>query len=114
MGNCPSLIACTVNVWDKGFKANGGIGGYLDSWKDGTLNIGRLMYDNTYNIIIMIIMLNIVQGIIIDTFAVLREAHERNTMDRENKCYICGIERDIIERVTSNPFRYHTLREHHE
>ncbi|CAG9317756.1 unnamed protein product [Blepharisma stoltei] len=113
-GNCPSLFYCFLNVWDKGFKANGGIGGYLKQWTDGSMNTGRLIYDNLYNIIIMIIMLNIVQGIIIDTFAILREAHERNTSDRENKCYICGMERDLIERVTSKPFRYHTLREHHE
>ena len=36
------------------------------------INIGRLVYDNLFNIIVMIIMMNIVQGIIIDTFAILR------------------------------------------
>ncbi|CAG9321846.1 unnamed protein product [Blepharisma stoltei] len=112
--NCPSLYYCTVNVWDKGFKANGGIGGYLGQPTDGTLDWARLAYDNLYNIIIMIIMLNIVQGIIIDTFAVLREAHERDTEDKNNKCFICGMERDLIERVTNKPFRYHTLYEHNE
>lgn len=112
--NCPSLLTCTVTVFDKGFKNNGGIGAYLDTWEVGTLRLGRLAYDNLYNIIIMIIMLNIVQGIIIDTFAVLREMHERNTEDRENKCYICGIEREDIERATKRPFKYHILREHDE
>lgn len=62
----------------------------------------------------MIIMLNIVQGIIIDTFAILREDHDRNTADRENKCFICGMERDFIERITNKPFKYHTRYEHNE
>ena len=62
----------------------------------------------------MIIMMNIIQGIIIDTFAVLREASEINKADRENKCFICGRDRDYIERCTNRPFRYHTLYEHNE
>lgn len=59
-------------------------------------------------------MLKIVQGVIIDTFAILRERQERSTDDKENKCFICGLHRDEIERVTGKPFGYHVYSEHNE
>ena len=61
-----------VTVYDQGFKNDGGIGSYLDPWENGSIDVERVLFDNLYNIVIMIIMMNIVQGIIIDTFAVLR------------------------------------------
>lgn len=62
----------------------------------------------------MIIMMNIIQGIIIDTFAVLREAQEKNTIDRINKCFICGMEKEVIERSTNRAFKHHIDNEHNE
>jgi len=39
------------------------------------------------------IMINIVVGIIIDTFGVLREQSNERIEDMENYCFICGIDR---------------------
>ena len=36
---------------------------------------------------------NFILGIIIDTFAVLREEEEKKANDRENFCFICGYDR---------------------
>ncbi len=59
-------------------KANGGVGGYLtDTNGNGdemNYSPSRFAFDNTSNIILVIIMVNIVAGIIIDTFGSLREA----------------------------------------
>ena len=46
--------------------------------------------------IVKMAFLNIIFGIIIDTFADLRD--KRNTMeeDMKNVCYICGIERGQV------------------
>ena len=111
--DCDSLFKCTITIWDQGFKNDGGIGGYLGDWGNSTDWL-RLTYDNLFNIVILIIMMSIVAGNIIDTFAVLREELEANTKDRETKCYICGLNRDYIERKTSRSFRFHTLKEHNE
>jgi hypothetical protein len=113
-GNCPSLFICYLTVFDKGFKANGGIGGYLDNWETGNIFFGRYFYDNLYNIIVMIIMLNIVQGIIIDTFAVLRERSDTQLQDRENVCFICNVDRATMERRTNKNFRDHRHHDHNE
>lgn len=113
-GNCPSLLICTLNVYDKGFKADGGIGGYLEQWKTGEIYYGRYLYDNAYNILVMIIMLNIVQGIIIDTFAVLRQKSEASLEDRENVCFICSVDKCSMERRTDQNFEKHRRFDHNE
>jgi inositol 1,4,5-triphosphate receptor type 1/inositol 1,4,5-triphosphate receptor type 3 len=113
-GNCPSLAICLITTFDQGFKNGGGVGEYLEPWGSGTVDIPRLLYDNLFNIIIMIIMLNIVQGIIIDTFAVLREEQERNLADIELKCFICGLSKEEIERGSSTSFELHKFYEHNE
>lgn len=116
-GNCNSMIMCIKTTFDQGIKNGGGIGQYLDESGGPIANSEifiRFLFDDLFNIIVMIIMMNIIQGIIIDTFAVLREETERNTADRETKCFICGKEKDFIERCTNRPFRYHTVYEHNE
>lgn len=51
---------------------------------------GRFFYDNTSNIILCWIMLNIIGGIIIDTFGSLREEEYGKLRDKEDNCFICG------------------------
>ena len=64
-GNCSSTLNCFVNVFDFTFKANGGIGGYLEEInprKPGQVRIDRFFFDNLANIILVVIMVNIVSG----------------------------------------------------
>ena len=117
-GQCNTMIMCIKTTFDQGIKNGGGIGQFLDE-NDGPVSgaisiVLRFLFDDLFNIIIMIIMMNIIQGIIIDTFAVLREESERNTADRETKCFICGKDKEYIERCTNRPFRYHCAYEHNE
>ncbi|CAG9323264.1 unnamed protein product [Blepharisma stoltei] len=113
-GNCVSLLKCGIFIGDRGFKANGGIGGWISDWGAGWIDYDRLFFDNSFNILIMIIALKIVQGVIIDTFTILREQQEESTNDKENKCFICGLDRDEIEHFTGRPFAYHVYTEHNE
>lgn len=39
---------------------------------------------------------NIISGIMIDTFAELRSQRETISFDKQNKCYICGIDRATV------------------
>ena len=65
----------------------------------------RFVYDVTCFIIINIMLLNIIFGIIIDTFAVLRD--EKNTIeyDKKNVCFVCSIHRQAVSlRSLKSPF----------
>ena len=111
---CETMYWCTISLWDNSFKVNGAIGGFMVQYNDGTLHIDRFFYDNVYNILLEVIMMGIVEGLIIDTFSMLREEQEKNKTDRETKCFICGLERDFIERKTNMSFLKHTEVDHNE
>jgi RyR and IP3R Homology associated/RIH domain/Ion transport protein len=115
LGNCDSLLMCWRTTFDQGFKMSGGIGmwiDYLGSTVDTDLYMPRFFFDDLFMIIILIAMMNIVLGLIVDTFTVIREAQEQNIADKDRKCFICGKEKIEIERLTVNSFIYHTTYEH--
>ena len=69
---------CFLSTLDSAFKYDSGIGGFLSPpydvyATDEVLLLIRFLFDNFFNILVLIIMLNIVSGIIIDTFGELRE-----------------------------------------
>ena len=63
----------------------------------------------------MIIMINIVSGIIIDQFGTLREDLAKYTFDLDNYCFICGFDKETIEKLskTQRGFKDHIKREHY-
>jgi len=50
----------------------------------------------TYMVIIIIIMFNILFGIVIDTFAALRDEKSFKDLDMSNICFICAIDRSTV------------------
>lgn len=62
----------------------------------------RFTFDNTSNIILVIIMVNIVAGIIIDTFGSLREEENNKNRDIEDKCFICGNLKTTFDRLSDS------------
>lgn len=56
-------------------------------------------------------MLNMVAGIIIDEFGALKENLTERLEDMRQTCFICGIDRDMLER-SKNGFSFHYKKEH--
>ena len=117
-GKCEATIFCFLYTFDWTFKANGGVGGYLTDNQTGDKDtyepkyeIKRFVYDNTSNIILVIIMVNIVAGIIIDTFGSLRENENNKNRDIEDKCFMCGNLKTTFDRLsdstTGGGFNHH-------
>lgn len=65
-----------------------------------------------FKIIVIVILLNIVFGIIIDTFAELRDHKSLQEEDMQNVCYICNIERSEFDR-RGNGFEHHIRHDHY-
>lgn len=64
----------------------------------GNMSVGKYIFDISYQIFIIIVMVAIITGIIIDTFGDLRAARGEIEADQENVCFICAIEREVFER----------------
>lgn len=70
----------------------------------------KLIFDISFFIVILTIGLNVIFGIIVDTFRQLRDAKWRIEQDIETKCFSCGrdsyeFEQKGIVSVDLNSFR---------
>lgn len=61
--------------------------------------------------IIKMAFLNIIFGVIIDTFADLRDQKQSRDIDMKNICFICGLDRDTFEQFADG-FENHIERDH--
>ena len=68
------------------------------SYKNTQLYYFRLIYDLSFFIIICIILLNIVFGIIIDTFSTMRKENDDMKFEINNKCFICELEKSVFDK----------------
>jgi len=105
-GYCPSTWLCFLYTYDYTFKANGGIGGQLQEEAPGDYKVGRYIFDNLSNLILVIIMTNIVSGIIIDTFGSLREQEDDRECDTQDLCFICGYTRETFDRQADHKYGF--------
>lgn len=95
---CTTMLQCYVKMLDAGLRNGGGIG-------DATLPIVfdnkemyfvKFAFDCTFHILVIIVMINILFGIIIDTFAQLRDLKQSIDLDMRNICFICSIDRNTV------------------
>lgn len=124
-GFCDSTWNCLITSMDMSFKYDGSLGGYFQSHWDSDEVPGhehqisylliRFFFDNFYHILLMVIMINIVSGIIIDTFGSLREELQRYKHDLDNFCFICGFDIEAIEKNSKNNlgFKNHIKKDHY-
>ena len=89
---CDSLLMCIVTTLNQGLRNGGGIGDILrsPSMKE-RLFFFRVVYDMSFFFIIIIIVLNLIFGVIIDTFADLRSEKQTKEEVIKNSCFICGM-----------------------
>merc|ERR1711988_1344312 len=73
--------------------------------------LGRFAYDLSYFVVVIIILLNVIFGIIIDTFAAMREVTETKMSDMKSVCFMCGYDRPTLDRSGSG-FEQHITKEH--
>eukprot|EP00058_Branchiostoma_floridae_P014304 XP_002599792.1 hypothetical protein BRAFLDRAFT_70263 [Branchiostoma floridae] len=87
---CDTLIMCIITTLNQGLRNGGGIGDVLrnPSSKE-SLFVFRVMYDLLFFFVIIIILLNLIFGIIIDTFADLRSEKQQKEEILKNTCFIC-------------------------
>ena len=101
--DCSSLVRCMSLLFYENNKMDNGIGGYLTSIYE--LNhsynpfVGRFWYDELFNLILKILVIQIISGIIIDNFAVLRIKEMEMISDMKNICTICSLKREEIMKI---------------
>ncbi|XP_020855049.1 inositol 1,4,5-trisphosphate-gated calcium channel ITPR3 [Phascolarctos cinereus] len=109
---CDTLLMCIVTVMNHGLRNGGGVGDILRKpSKDESLFPARVVYDLLFFFIVIIIVLNLIFGVIIDTFADLRSEKQKKEEILKTTCFICGLERDKFDNKTVS-FEEHIKYEH--
>lgn len=109
---CDSLLMCIITTLNQGLRNGGGIGDILraPSSKE-TLFVARVIYDLIFFFVVIIIVLNLIFGVIIDTFADLRSEKQQKELILKNTCFICGLNRSAFDNKTVS-FEEHIKHEH--
>ena len=123
--HCDSLLRCYATTLHRGLLMGGGMGEFLTNeqgyapsyvvapWKFYL----RIVFDLSFFVVVIVLLLNIIFGIIIDTFSELRSASNYTQNMMNNQCFICGLNRQVFEnhytrRGITNGFTKHFLEEH--
>ncbi|XP_041852186.1 inositol 1,4,5-trisphosphate receptor type 2 [Melanotaenia boesemani] len=109
---CDTLLMCIVTVLNQGLRNGGGVGDILRRpSKEEPLFAARVVYDLLFYFIVIIIVLNLIFGVIIDTFADLRSEKQKKEEILKTTCFICGLQRDKFDNKTVS-FEEHIKSEH--
>lgn len=88
---CDTLLMCIITTMNHGLRNGGGIGDVLRSPSaNEPLFVARVVYDLLFYFVVIIIILNLIFGVIIDTFADLRSEKQQKEEILKNTCFICG------------------------
>lgn len=97
VGICDDFLLCFFNYVNIGLRFESGIPDSLNLYSDLKSNrnrfYGRFFFDLSFLILIKLIFLNLIAGIIIDTFAELRDNMTQQAKSQNDFCYICGLSR---------------------
>jgi len=98
---CDTLFDCFISTLYLGIRMGGGIGEAIKSpvKNDSKCDYwSRMAFDLLFFVFIILILLNIIFGIIIDTYADLRVQRLKIKDDVNNCCYICGGKKNDLEQ----------------
>ena len=99
---CKTLIFSFLNALDNGLRARGGLGDSgkrISFLKNKSHYLIRLILDDIFFLLIIIIMIDMVFGIIVKSFDILRHRHQKFINDKKNYCLICHSNKDLLGKA---------------
>ena len=111
---CNSIVECAVTHLNYGIRSDTGLE-ILSvavwgerTWSDYVL---RWVFDVSYWLFVTILLISIVTGIIVDTFAQMRDKRSECLKLCSTRCFVCGVDRSVFEREGGG-FETHIRSEH--
>jgi hypothetical protein len=110
---CDSIGQCFLSTLVFGMTSGGGIREVLlpGNTMDGHF-VGRIVFDLFFFIIIQIIFMNLILGIIVDTFSQLRAEQIDKEEAYKSSCFICSLPNHNFERSDMKGFEHHIKNDH--
>ena len=98
--SCDSPIICMVYIYSNTFTSGGNLGNFIveGGHKNEDGDMVRYALDISYTIIMVWLVWQMVSGLIVDTFESLRGIREEKEEDMKTICFICGLDKEKIEK----------------
>jgi hypothetical protein len=114
---CHTLLQCTLFVFYQGMSEAGNLKSVLRTASPGSFNyIPRIIYDSVYFVWVGIVLVNIITGLMVDTFSAIRGDKADRAETLETDCFVCGMQRSAYEDLGLKPgspsFAHHLARDH--
>jgi len=99
--HCRSLLGCFYVLFYGGLSDAGNLKNFLATANPGApVYLKRIAFDSIFFIWVGIILLNIITGLMVDTFSRLREEKKQRNDTLEHECFVCGLTRGAYEDLT--------------
>ena len=109
---CDGMFDCFLYTLNMGFRNGGGIGdALLTLSRSHSLYYERVLFDMTFFIVMVVLLLNLIFGVVLDSFGELREESQKRLEDTRSRCFVCGYERAVLDR-DGNGFNQHIQNDH--
>ena len=83
---CPDALSCFFNVLSLGLREDGGVANAIlrEPYLEGSYGafIARVIFDLTFFMIMIILLLNLIFGMIIDAFGEIRDLRSKSLNDQ--------------------------------
>ena len=121
---CKTMLLCFTSFVHNGLLSGGGMGdfmtyelGHFPLHSDPQMFVIRILFDLMFFICVLVLLLNIIFGITLDTFGSLREDSAKKEELMTTQCFICGISKPEFDTAAqkhgcSKGFSEHVEREH--
>ena len=83
---CQTLRSCTIYILNMGFRNGGGIGDSMKLYPFGSKAVLKTLLDLMFFFLVNVVSLNIIFGIIIDTFGELRDNADHRGITNNSNC----------------------------
>lgn len=106
---CTDAYQCFLNILDMGLRSGGGIADKLslEDYRSDTRGryFLRVLFDLSFYMLMIAILLNLIFGMIVDAFGDLRDRKKEAEEDQADVCLICGLDRRALRGLSFDDHR---------
>lgn len=96
--HCGSTIQCFYMIFHGALSDQAKLKQFINTAHVGSIDFPmRIIYDAVYVVWVGIILLNVITGLMVDTFSRIREEKNARAVSLANDCFVCGLQRQNYE-----------------
>jgi hypothetical protein len=101
---CHSLLGCFYLLAYQGLSEAGNIKSALQIAQTGSADYPlRIIFDSVFFIWVGVVLMNIITGLMVDTFSSIREEKATREEILASDCFVCGLQRNTYEDMGLGP-----------